>query len=383
MDILQLSKGKNQFDYKDLFKKTVELKDEFFSNSPPQIFIGSKLKPPFVNVGILSPPSRTEDSWLYSAEKFWAENNFSIQDVLKLRGNLINSRFKAKVLDARNSTKFLEISQQIGMSISPVDVEIELQKKIRIGLDLDSVSAPMGPRAPLKKITLTENPKIPMKIDKVVDDIDLKASSALEYLYKNHFDNQALTQLLSLGVLGLKKNRKLVPTRFSITATDDILGKQIMSKLRDFNSISDYQLYFGNFLGNYYLIMLFPDVLSYELFEIYLPGSAWNNSEELKVSTDYENYYGRKDYASNCVGGYYSSRISVMEKLMEKRRQASVLVLRFETPSYWAGLGVWVVREAAKKSISSIPLKFASREEMLKEARNLIFKQLNFDINTI
>ena len=43
------------------------------SISPPSVFIGSKLKYPLVNVGILSPLNKDEDSWLYDDAKYWAE----------------------------------------------------------------------------------------------------------------------------------------------------------------------------------------------------------------------------------------------------------------------------------------------------------------------
>ena len=41
--------------------------------SPPSVFIGSKLRYPAVNVGIMSPIERDEDAWVYDAEKYWAE----------------------------------------------------------------------------------------------------------------------------------------------------------------------------------------------------------------------------------------------------------------------------------------------------------------------
>ena len=39
------------------------------SNSPPSVFIGSKLKYPLVNVGILSPLERDENAWVYDDSK--------------------------------------------------------------------------------------------------------------------------------------------------------------------------------------------------------------------------------------------------------------------------------------------------------------------------
>ena len=366
--------------YDSLFKNI--LMEEFSGNSPPSVFVGSKTYPR-LNVGILSPPEKIDNSWMFDSEKYWAENEFSIKDILNLRARLINSRFKSHILDVRNSNRFLEMSQEIAMAYKPVDVEIELKKKIRIIMDYDNINLPMGPRAELKNAKITANPRINPKVDKVVSDTDLKADEAISYLYKNDFDGSFLIKLLSIGTLGLKKNRKLVPTRWSITATDDIIGKNLRDEILDYPTMDEYRLYYGNYLGNYYFILLFPDAFRYELFELYLPKSAWNPSEEIAVATDYEDVLGRKKYASNTVGGYYAARLGVLEKLKELKRQASILVIRFETPEYWASLGVWVVREAARKTLTSEPFIFDNKEALLSRAKDLAFRTLQFNIDNI
>ena len=95
------------------------------SLSPPSVFIGSKLKYPEINVGILSPLEKDENSWIYDDAKYWAENNFEINQILHLRNNLLNSRFRTKVTDARMNKKFLDIIKDIAISSKPVEVEIE------------------------------------------------------------------------------------------------------------------------------------------------------------------------------------------------------------------------------------------------------------------
>ena len=74
------------------------------------------------------------------------------------------------------------------MASEPVDTEIFLKKKPYLSVNFDSYMAPSGPKALLKKASLTENPKIHTKVDKVFSDSDLKANDAILYLYKNKFD---------------------------------------------------------------------------------------------------------------------------------------------------------------------------------------------------
>ncbi len=351
------------------------------SNSPPSVFIGSKLKYPLVNVGILSPLERDENAWLYAAEKYWANNNFGIQDVVKIRESLLNSRFQSKVSDSKSNKKFIQIAQEIAIAYKPVDVELELKRNLNFQNQKDKVLMPHGMNAGLKKARITGNVKIHRRVEKVIND-DIKASEGIQYLYKRGFDEYTLSKILSVGVLGLKMQKRLVPTRWSITATDDTLGKQLLEKIRDYKWIENYELFFGEFLGNQYIILLFPNTFSYELFELYFPGSSWNPSRELKASTDFESFFGRKTYASSTAGGYYAARLPILEYLDSIKRQASVLAIRLETPSYWAALGVWVVRESVRRSMQK-KMSFNSKSDLIESAKKISQIKYNFNPEAI
>lgn len=369
--------SETKFNFKNL--KNIE---KLESNSPPSIFIGSKLRYPLVNVGILSPLEKNENSWIYDNPKYWSNNDFQIGEVVKLRTGLLNSRFQSKVQDVRLNKKFIEITKEIGMASKQVDIEIEFKNKLNIEHKKDRIITPHGMNANLKKARITGNVKIPQKIDKVFND-DLKAVDSMKYLYENEFNEYTLSKILSIGVLGFKKNRKLVPTRWSITTTDDILGKQLIEKIKDYKLIENYELFIGGFMGNYYLIFLLPKVWSYELFELYFPGSSWNSTDTIKASTDYENYYGRKNYASNTSGGYYAARLPLLEYLEKQKKQASILAIRLETPSYWASLGVWVVRESIRKTLSSKKMSFDDKTELLNSGKQISKIKFDFDITPI
>jgi hypothetical protein len=351
------------------------------SNSPPSVFIGSKLKYPLVNVGILSPLQREDNAWIYDDAKYWANNDFQINDVLKLRDNLLNSRFQSTVHDTRTSKNFVQIAQEIAVASKPVDIEIELKNKLNFGRTRDKVMAPHGIRAGLKKAKITSNVKIDQHVDRMIND-EVKSVEGIGNLYKHGFSEYTLSKILSVGVLGLKKNKKLVPTRWSITATDDTITKILLNNVRNYPVIENSELFYGEFLGNCYLIMLFPGVWSYELFELYVPGSSWNPSKEIKASTDHEDYHGRKEYATSTAGGYYASRFPIVEYLNSIKKQASVLVVRIETPSYWAALGVWVVRESVRKALEH-KMSFNDDKEMLESAKKIGNIKYKFDISQI
>jgi hypothetical protein len=353
-----------------LFKAKPLTGQQEFTGTAPAPFVG-RYGYPYVNVGILAPQKHDEDAWAYDAPRHWAQQNMGIADVAAFRASLVNSRFTSNV---KQPDKLVEIAQDVAMSAKPVDINVELEKKPSLNLQTDRWVAPMGPQAKLKKLQLSSNPRIPTRVQKFYDDTDALASEAVVNLYEHSLDENALSRMLSVGVFG--KQRKLVPTRWSITATDDILGNNFLEKVRE-QQIGEYAAYFGSFLGNYYLLLFFPEQWSYELFEMYVKPGV------LEYSTDNEEFAGRKNYAENCAGGYYTVRMAIAEHLMNQKKQNSVLALRFITDEYVLPLGVWVTREATRKALTGKPITFVSRELMLNYAQLIAKKKFGLDITQI
>jgi len=353
------------------------VKENFFGSSPAP-FIG-RTGYPTVNVGILAPQQIEKDAWLHDAPRHWSQNNFSINQVADLRMSLINSRDKAHI---KTQPKIIQLAQEIGLAQRPVDVEIQLKKKPNLKPLTDYIVTPMGPGAQLKSAKITENPKMNRYVEKAHYDTDLKASQAMQYLYKNNTDENVLTRILSVGSLGIGKNRKLVPTRWSITAVDDSLGKNIITEIKNCQT-TNIKVHFGGFMGNYFLILMLPEVWSYELFEMYAPDNFLNKSSDIKYTTDHEFYDGRKNYANNTAGGYYAARLPILEELKKQHKQATIITLRFITSEYSIPLGVWVVREAVRKAMSSKPIEFASKELLLSFAAKLALKRFGINVYEI
>ncbi|HIH31383.1 TPA: hypothetical protein HA235_01620 [Candidatus Woesearchaeota archaeon] len=340
-------------------------KKEFFGENY-NIFVG-RYGYPNINVGLLSLPETQKDE-KFDNPLLWAEQDYDINKIINLRTQMINANFKTDIKGSR----LKELYQELSLSAKPVDTEIKLEKPPSVKINFNAEATPFGPSIKLEQARITENVSVPNKVENVVND-DLTATESLNILYDKGFDEHYLTKIFSSGNLG-RTGKKLVPTRWSITAVDDTLGKDMIREVKDYK-VNDYEFYFGGYLGNYYIILLFPEIWSYELFETYV--------KTKEFTTDYEGYYGRKSYAINTVGGYYAARFSILQKLTSIKRQATVLALRFITDEYWAPLGVWVVREASKKAMSSKPLKFDDQSRMMKYAEEFIKKEYGFDLNTI
>ena len=319
---------------------------DFSGSSPPDIFIGHNFYPN-VYTGILAPPEFSEDASKLSSPELWFKEQLSIEDIISFRSSMIYSRFISNI--KQKTGRFLETMQELSMSEKPCFAEFKLKKKPKIGINLDSRVAPIGNPAPLRKVTLEENPKIERKVDYVVSDTDLKSEQALLTLHKKETSVTTMIKLLSAGMLGIKVQRKLVPTRFSITAVDSTISNNLIKEIKQYSWINDIQLFYDEYIGNHYEILLLPRQWSFEVIEL------TKKFSRLACWQDYENYYGRENYASSVTGGYYSPRLSVTEYLSKIKKQASVLVLREIKDEYFFPCGVGILREVTRSALSKKP----------------------------
>lgn len=352
-----MRQGKKEEPNKSLLYNRIKPK-KHFSGKTPNILIGS-YGYPRVNVGALTAEnfSNQDDA------KAFIKNNTKIEEILAKRQALVNSRMQLGVKDLQE--KFAEQTQEIAKSKQAVQTEVELEKPLFSNTSFHEKAMPHGPSAQLKKLDITDNPSIPKAIERLSEDTDVKASIAIQELQKKNFDEYYLTKLLSAGTLGEK--RKLVPTKWSITAIDDTFAKNLHEKILD-NPEHDYALLKGDYLGNYFIILVLPGPWSFELIEIVMPNTIYNSTNEIMLSTDLEYTQGRKKYAEQTAGGYYATRLPFLEYFIKTKRQGRVIALRVITKEYTVPLGVWVVREAARKAIEQASKEQPdTRKTLLKE----------------
>ena len=348
------------------FPKTLKL--DFSGSSPPDVFVG-RFGYPHIFSGILAPPQHDENSYVNNSPEEWFKRRLRIDEVLTLRGGLIYSRFKTNTKST--SERLKGVMQEVAMASKPADVEFFLKKMPRIHVDFNNISAPIANPAPLLNARIESNIRVDRKVDYFVDDTDAKASDALHELYANNTSVTSLIRLLAAGLLGVKTERKLVPSRWATTAVDSILSESFIKNVKEHAWIDEFLVFHDEYVGNNYVFLLIPDAWSFEVIEIdeRTPSKFWH---------DYEGHFRRKGYAESVTGAYYVNRLAAAEYLLKMRRQASVVVFREVKRSYWAHLGVGILREVSKGAFSKEPLRFNTLEEAIKAIRGMIGLPLDY-----
>lgn len=307
----------------------------------------------------------------------WAQSNLPISKLMAYRRVLAHHH---QLLSIKDHEKLHQVSQEIAMGIKPAQVEVALKDNPVFKFHVNPYTAPFGPLASIQNVKITNNIAVENKIEQAVNDTDVSASQIINELYNKGVDETQLSRLLSTGSLGFK--RKFVPTRWSITGVDDTVGKELITKIQDFSTQS-LCVYQGSYLGNYYFILLLPQVWGYELFETSLKEFNRDQPCEQSYGHDYEEQWGRKEYARETAGGYYAARIAILEKLIQLKRQARVIAFRFVSREYTAPMGVWVVRQAVRKSMGAQPVFFDTIELALQFCQVMIKRRLSYNFDWV
>ena len=320
--------------YGNLFRS-----DSISGSSPPSIFVGSYGYPK-VGVGPMLPPIHGDTTLLDSPELWLGK---TLEDIVNFRLSLVRGIKKISIQNTQG--RFIENLHEVAMSSHSIDTDLQFHKTTLPVTTIDGESAPFGPVGDIKsaKFFGTRSDK---SIERVYYDHDLKAQDAVLTLYNKGIDISKIQKCFSIGMLG--KKRKLVPTKWSITATDDIISKSLVSEILEFDLIDSCRIFSHDHLGNMFSVILFPHRWLFEMQE------AWHDENKIGFGFDSEDARGI-DHPPAIASAYFAAKLGVAEYLVQEKLQAAVLVLREIRPEYAVPVGVWQIREAIRAAMKKEP----------------------------
>jgi hypothetical protein len=338
---------------------------DLLGSSPPSVFVG-RVGYPKVRLYPSAPP-QLGDTSIYEDPPRWL--GLPLERFLAMRLSLYRGYVEASVEDAADPPRLLQEVQLLALSGRPVDVEMKFAKEPR-GAYFSEYAPPMGPAAPAAGLRLAGEPKPPKPLEKAYNDTDLKARDAVVELYQAGVEVSAISRALAVGALGARR-RRLVPTRWAITAVDKIVSDFLVEKIKEFREVDGYYLYVRRVYNNLFLAILAPSRWAYEWGEAFEPGTTWNPGPVLAIEADYELYRGRREYPE--IGGcYYAARLAVAEALYRMRRQAAAVLWREVYRGFATPVGVWWVRENVRALFREEPARFDALDDALQAASYLL-----------
>jgi hypothetical protein len=303
------------------------------------------------------------DTMILDRPEMW--HGKSIEEIVSYRLSLVRGVME---FDVHTQTdRYIELLHELAMAEQSTESEVTFEKSPipdieqfkKNGLEIDS--PPNGLVAPLKSFKTASSIRVDHRIEDVYYDKDLQANSAIISLYSRGLDVSTIQRVFSLGMLGYGNKRKLVPTRWSISAVDGSISSHLIKTIESNPSVDQFEVYKYSHLGNSYSIILVPDqVWSFEMQE------AWfDKLGNIGIAVDFEDANGLREYPSNVAGAYFAARLGVTERLLKRKRKAGAIVLREIHPEeYVLPVGVWQIREGVRQAL-------LNKTNMKKEFENL------------
>ena len=328
--------------------RSVEVGEKLDGTSPPSVFIG-KAGYPRVYVGPMITPEAGDTSVLDTPEA-WIPQNRSQEEIIRFRLDLVRGKHRVGIKDLDN--RLVQKLQEISLAEAPVDSEAQFRYSPK-GFAFNEEHMPFGPSAPIERFDIG-NVRWERHLEKAHYDTDLKAAEAVAGLYRDGVLFSQIQKAFSTGTMGAGKNRRLVPTRWSITAVDSTLADHLYGEVIYNEIIGSYMVHEFSSLNNRYVVILTPTPWQYEWIEAFLNVMG----EGFAIFGDHELFRPKKGYS--CVGGcYYSCRFAVLEALSRMKRQAGAIILR-EAYEGYVPLGVFNVRENVRNALQQPPIEFDS-----------------------
>ena len=317
-------------------------------SSPPSVVVGEHGYPS-VRVMIGIPPNvhGVAASGYDNPSEWWGKLN--LFDIIRLRSSMVAASTTVKV----NNVDELHDNELAPASVSerPVDMEALLKGKLS-RVSINELLAPIPPSVRALRIRVNDNPKVPKPIEKLTND-DAETNDAVWEAYRAGIGVYPLIRALSVGMLGRRRNRRLVPTRWAITAVDSIIGNRLRSRISLMPELGEDLLFYGEYLDNRFIIVLRPGAYRARWIELWHPSSALVLGNEAAVHVVDEDYRGR---VSDMDGGFYAARLSTLEYLNKIGKSAEVIILREVLPEYFATVGNWHIRETVKRAFENGPI---------------------------
>jgi hypothetical protein len=329
--------------------------------TPPSVFVG-KLGYPKVKVGPMLSPLHGNTKILDMPEMWIGQ---TLGNIMNYRLSLI--RGVVPNVDVRQASgRYIESLQELSMSKKSANAEAVFEKQPVADLEQrkshvsELENAPFGLVAPLRSFRTSSSLSADHAIENAYYDKDLPANQAIIGLYQRGIEVSRIQRVLSMGMLGRHKNRKLVPTRWSVSATDDVISSVLVYHIQSYPMINLFEAYKYSHMSNYYSIILIPnDVWNFEMHEAWFDGNG-----NLGIAVDFEDAKGLKHYPS-IAGAYFAAKLGVAEHLFNRRRKAAALVLREIRPEYVMPVGVWQIREGVRQALRGRPNQFDSFKKAL------------------
>lgn len=310
--------------------------------SPPGLYVETT-RYPILQAGILASTEPLEWLSIYDHPESW--RGMDRETILSMRRHLYSLVLP---IDAREMQPkdHIETLQTISLSVAPValGVEVGTLPPRHLGSQFGS-QLPTSPVVNVRSLEILSNPEI-SKVAERITEKDIPAADAIWQLLDYEYSLEQVVRLMSIGLLGRKKNRRIIPMRSAYKAVIDSFIDRSIMELIDRPYTDDIQLYLGRVCNDSFTIVIRPGEprVDYLKIEDYESGCTRGTSFE---STDIPTTDAKTSiYADH-------ARFSAYRHMLADAKQSHIIIFHHSNQQRNRILGPWVIRAGVQEALQS------------------------------
>ena len=162
-------------------------------------------------------------------------------------------------VDARSMqpTSIIQTIQEIALSVRPIALRVEGESLLPHRLHLRNGQLPSSRDVLIKSIEILSEPEI-SKVAERITEQDISAAEGIWRLLDYDYSLDQVVRLMSIGLLGRIKTRRILPTRSAYKATINAFIDRAVMELVESPKISSFEIYSSTLFGDRFVVLLHP-----------------------------------------------------------------------------------------------------------------------------
>jgi hypothetical protein len=332
--------------------------------SPPGVFIETA-KYPVLMAGVLASRQPSEFLSIFDHPDAW--QGLDREAILSMRKYLYRFVMPVNAREMSPSST-IKTLQALALSVSPVELEIEAPSLP--AQDLKSVGAllPSSPIVHAQSLQLNSEPEI-SRVAKTVTEKDIPASDGIWKLLDYDYSLDFAVRLMSVGLLGRHKNRRMIPLKSAYKAVIDVFVNRAVMELIDAPSAQTSRIFTRDLFGDRFTVLMTPGEPRVDYVKLDMTRKPMSRG----VSIESTRHPGL-DAKTSVFADH--ARYSAYCALLSERRTSHVTVFHLSRNTKNHVLGPWIARAGVKETLQTDPVLLEDRENTFAVLRSVLRPEL-------
>lgn len=332
---------------------------------PPGITVETA-KYPILMSGFLASTQPTEFISIYDHPTAW--RGLDREAIIAMRRQLF--RFLIPT-DARSLVpkETIESLQQIALSVSPLAIGVEVPTLPPRRLNAFPGQLPMGTDVLVKSFEIVSDAEI-SKVAQRITQRNIPTTEAIRQLFEYDYALEQVARLISVGLLGMHKHRKLVPLKNAFKIAIDSYIDNALLDLAEKSLTAVARIHQSRIHGDNFIVVSIPGEPRVDYFQM----------EVLPDSVQRQYSFESKHYgSSNAKASVYAShsRFSAYHHMTKIGESSHMFIFHLIRDTRNSILGPWLARAGVEEALCGEAVELDSNTNLETILDALLYPNLD------